>query len=74
MTISVGGNDAGFADVLTECATPWWAGDCDGAIDAAQAFINSTLPGRLSTLYGSIRSQGARRDGGRGRLPADLHG
>jgi GDSL-like Lipase/Acylhydrolase family len=53
----VGGNDAGFADVLTECATPWWAGDCDGAIDQAQAFINNTLPGRLSTLYASIRTR-----------------
>ena len=57
VTISVGGNDAGFADVLTECATPWWAGDCDGAIDAAQAFITTTLPGRLNTLYASIRSK-----------------
>ena len=56
VTISVGGNDAGFADVLTECATPWWAGDCDGAIDQAQAYINNTLPGALSSLYGSIRS------------------
>jgi len=57
VTISVGGNDAGFADVLTECATPWWAGDCNGAIDSAQSFINNTLPGRLSTLYTSIRSK-----------------
>jgi lysophospholipase L1-like esterase len=57
VTVSVGGNDAGFSDVLTECATPWWAGDCDGAIDQAQAFINNTLPGRLSTLYASIRSK-----------------
>lgn len=59
VTISVGGNDAGFADVLTECATPWWAGDCDEAIDAAQAFIRNTLPGRLTTLYSSIRSRAA---------------
>ena len=57
VTISVGGNDAGFADVLTECATPWWAGDCDGAIDDAQYFITNTLPGRLSTLYASIRAK-----------------
>jgi lysophospholipase L1-like esterase len=57
VSISVGGNDAGFADVLTECATPWWAGDCDDAIDQAQAFINNTLPGRLSTLYASIRTK-----------------
>ncbi|MFB9315691.1 SGNH/GDSL hydrolase family protein [Nocardioides plantarum] len=57
VTISVGGNDAGFADVLTECATPFWAGDCDTAIDGAQAFIRDTLPGRLTTLYTSIRSR-----------------
>lgn len=57
VSISVGGNDAGFADVLTECATPWWAGDCNGAIDDAQYYINNVLPGRLSTLYASIRSK-----------------
>lgn len=57
VTVSVGGNDAGFADVLTECATPFWAGDCDAAIDGAQAFIAGTLPGRLGTLYAGIRSR-----------------
>lgn len=57
VTISVGGNDAGFSDVITECATPYWAGDCDSAIDGAQSYINNTLPGRLSTLYSSIRSR-----------------
>jgi lysophospholipase L1-like esterase len=57
VTISVGGNDAGFADVLSECALPWWASDCNGAINDAQAFINNTLPGRLSTLYAAIRSR-----------------
>ncbi len=50
VTISVGGNDAGFADVLTECATPWWAGDCDGAIDAAQAFINTPCRGAVHAV------------------------
>ena len=57
VTISVGGNDAGFADVITECALPWWAADCDGAIDGAQAFINNQLPGQLSTLYAAIRTR-----------------
>jgi lysophospholipase L1-like esterase len=57
VTISVGGNDAGFSSVITECAQPGWASDCDGAIDGAQSFINTTLPGRLSTLYSSIRSR-----------------
>ncbi|WP_404380816.1 SGNH/GDSL hydrolase family protein [Knoellia locipacati] len=57
VTISVGGNDAGFADVLTECAMPGWASNCNGAIDAAQSFVNNVLPGKLSTLYTSIRSK-----------------
>jgi lysophospholipase L1-like esterase len=57
VTISVGGNDAGFADVLTECAQPGWMSDCNGAIDDAQYIINNALPGRLSTLYASIRSK-----------------
>ena len=29
VTISVGGNDAGFAGVLTECALPGWMSNCD---------------------------------------------
>ena len=57
--ISVGGNDAGFSSVLTECAQPWWASDCNGAIDQAQAIIRNTLPGRLDALYGAIRSRAA---------------
>jgi lysophospholipase L1-like esterase len=57
VTISVGGNDASFSDVLTECAQPWWSSDCDGAIDQAQATISNTLPGRLDTLYNAIRSR-----------------
>nr|WP_220481971.1 SGNH/GDSL hydrolase family protein [Nocardioides ginsengisegetis] len=59
VTISVGGNDAGFSDVLTECAQPWWSSNCDGAINTAQAYINNTLPGALATLYSSIRSRAA---------------
>lgn len=57
VSISVGGNDAGFADVLTECAKPAWMSNCNGAIDQAQAFIRNTLPGRLGTLYSSIRTK-----------------
>ena len=57
VSISVGGNDAGFADVLTECAQPAWMSNCNGAIDAAQSFIKTTLPGRLSTLYASIKAK-----------------
>ncbi|MFC7489879.1 MULTISPECIES: SGNH/GDSL hydrolase family protein [unclassified Knoellia] len=57
VSISVGGNDAGFSDVLTECAMPGWASNCNGKIDGAQNYINNVLPGQLSTLYTSIRSK-----------------
>jgi hypothetical protein len=57
VTISVGGNDAGFSSVITECAQPGWMSDCNGAIDRAQAYINNSLPGALSTLYSTIRSK-----------------
>lgn len=57
VTITVGGNDAGFSDVITECAQPGWASDCDGAINTAQAYINNTLPGRLNLVYDQIKSR-----------------
>ncbi|MBB2987996.1 SGNH/GDSL hydrolase family protein [Terracoccus luteus] len=57
VTISVGGNDAGFASVLTTCAQPSWLSNCNAAVDKAQAFVGSTLPSRLTTLYGSIRAK-----------------
>ena len=57
VTISVGGNDAGFSAVLTECAKPGWASDCDGAIDGAQGVITGQLPGRLDALYADIRTR-----------------
>ena len=57
VSISVGGNDAGFSSVLTECAKPGWMSNCNGAIDTAQSYINNTLPGALATLYASIKSK-----------------
>ena len=57
VTISVGGNDAGFSSVLTTCAQPSWASNCNAAIDKAQSYIKNTLPGSVRTLYGKIRSK-----------------
>lgn len=54
VTVQVGGNDAGFSEVLTTCAQPRWAADCDAAIDKAQAFIADKLGGRLDNLYADI--------------------
>jgi lysophospholipase L1-like esterase len=57
VTITIGGNDAGFSSVLTECAKPGWASNCNGAIDNAQSYINNTLPGRLDQVYNAIKSR-----------------
>jgi lysophospholipase L1-like esterase len=56
VTYTIGGNDAGFSSVITECAQPWWSSDCNGAIDTAQAYINNTLPGRLDAVNNKIKS------------------
>jgi lysophospholipase L1-like esterase len=57
VTISVGGNDAGFASVLTACALPGWLSNCNRKVSQAQSYISNTLPGALATLYGSIRTK-----------------
>ncbi len=57
VTITIGGNDAGFSSVITECAQPWWSSNCNGAIDTAQSYIRNTLPGRLDQVYNSIKSR-----------------
>ena len=57
VSISVGGNDAGFSSVLTTCAQPGWLSNCNGAVDNAQAYVTHTLPAALRTLYTSIRTK-----------------
>jgi lysophospholipase L1-like esterase len=56
VTYTIGGNDAGFSSVITECAQPWWSSNCNGAIDTAQAYITNTLPGRLDLVNNKIKS------------------
>jgi lysophospholipase L1-like esterase len=56
VSVSAGGNDAGFSDVITQCALPWpWT--CWGDIDNAEAFITNSLPARLDQLYTAIRTK-----------------
>ena len=62
VTISVGGNDAGFASVLTTCAQPSWASHCGAAIDKAQSYIKGTLPRSVRALYGKIRARASRAE------------
>ncbi|MFL5845450.1 MAG: SGNH/GDSL hydrolase family protein [Solirubrobacteraceae bacterium] len=57
VTITIGGNDAGFSSVITECAKPEWASVCDTRVNEAQTFIRNTLPARLNSVYAQIKSR-----------------
>jgi lysophospholipase L1-like esterase len=56
VTVMVGGNDAGFAPVITQCAKPA-PYTCTAQLDNAEAYIRNTLPGALDDLYDRIRSR-----------------
>ncbi|HET8684687.1 MAG TPA: SGNH/GDSL hydrolase family protein [Micromonosporaceae bacterium] len=56
VTLSVGGNDAGFTSVVTKCALPW-PYTCWGDINNANSYITNTLPSALNNLYGRIRTR-----------------
>ena len=57
VTITIGGNDAGFARVVAECAKPRWAGRCGERITEARHFIKRALPERLTSVYEAIGRQ-----------------
>ncbi|HYZ35596.1 MAG TPA: SGNH/GDSL hydrolase family protein [Pseudonocardiaceae bacterium] len=56
VTITIGGNDAGFAAVLRTCTTGPSDSACIAAVDAAEEFARTELPGRLTQTYAAIRS------------------
>lgn len=56
VSITVGGNDAGFADVMTTCVTSSDS-TCVSRINTAKAYVDSTLPGRLDSVYSAIRAK-----------------
>ncbi|MFT3865453.1 MAG: SGNH/GDSL hydrolase family protein [Solirubrobacterales bacterium] len=57
VTYTIGGNDAGFSHVITECALPSWLSNCTGAVNEAQAIIKNKLPGRLDEVNDAIKSR-----------------
>jgi lysophospholipase L1-like esterase len=57
VSYTIGGNDAGFSSVITTCAQPSWASDCNGAINTAQSYITNTLPGRLDLVNNKIKEK-----------------
>lgn len=58
VSITVGGNDVGFSTVMTDCVTQSDSG-CQSAVDAAEAKMDSALPGALDSLFTAIRGKAA---------------
>lgn len=56
VSITIGGNDAGFSDVMTTCVLQSEA-TCLNRVAQARAFVDSTLPGNLDRVYTAIRSK-----------------
>ncbi|MBX9398609.1 SGNH/GDSL hydrolase family protein [Streptomyces sp. TRM72054] len=56
VSITVGGNDAGFADVMTTCVLQSDSA-CISRINTARAYVDTTLPGKLDNVYTAIRSK-----------------
>jgi hypothetical protein len=55
VSVTVGGNDIGFADLIVQCTLS----DCSAALDSTRASLPNVLPSRLDMVYGAIRSQAA---------------
>ncbi|WNF27876.1 SGNH/GDSL hydrolase family protein [Streptomyces sp. C11-1] len=56
VSVTAGGNDIEFADVMQDCLLSSEA-VCLDSVDAAISRMNNSLPGNLDSLYGSIRER-----------------
>ncbi|NED53766.1 lipase, partial [Micromonospora aurantiaca] len=56
VSITAGGNDAGFADVMQTCVL-YSTSTCQTRVAEAKSYMTNTLPGRLDSLYGKIRAK-----------------
>lgn len=55
VSITIGGNDAGFANIMTTCAL-YGTTECVAAVQQAENFAQTTLPGLLNNTYNAIRA------------------
>jgi lysophospholipase L1-like esterase len=55
VSISIGGNDAGFSSIMETCILESTSA-CESAVSQAEQYANTTLPGNLSTLFSDIKA------------------
>ncbi|UXY26639.1 SGNH/GDSL hydrolase family protein [Streptomyces sp. HUAS TT20] len=56
VSLTIGGNDAGFADVMTTCVLNSDS-TCLSRINTAKAYVDTTLPGKLDNVYNAISAR-----------------
>ena len=56
VSITIGGNDVGFSNVMTTCVLGSTS-TCVNAVNQAEAQARSQLPGLLGTLFGDISAR-----------------
>ncbi|MEV7036656.1 SGNH/GDSL hydrolase family protein [Amycolatopsis sp. NPDC051061] len=56
VTVTVGGNDAGFSDVIQTC-TLGSDSDCTDRVNTAKTYVNNTLPALLTNTYNTIKAK-----------------
>ncbi|HEX2145617.1 MAG TPA: SGNH/GDSL hydrolase family protein [Glycomyces sp.] len=60
VTVTIGGNDIGWAEAVKACITPLT--ECTDDIEAAEARIRDELPGLLDGAYGAIAGRAPNAD------------
>ncbi|GAB2811908.1 SGNH family lipase [Actinocorallia aurea] len=61
VTISIGGNDSGFASTMLSCQYGTTTA-CRSALEEGTEFVQNELPGRLDSLYAQIRARAPRAE------------
>ncbi|TJZ43483.1 SGNH/GDSL hydrolase family protein [Streptomyces piniterrae] len=56
VSITIGGNDAGFADTMTTCALQGESA-CLARVAEAVEYVDTVLPGKLDTVYSAISAK-----------------
>lgn len=57
VTVSIGGNDVGFADLILSCVNTWDEPLCRSTVAKVDARIDSELPAKLDATYADIRAR-----------------
>lgn len=55
VSLTIGGNDVGFANLIISCAS-YWSWNCSNAVEDSRDKIRNELPGNLDAAYAAIRA------------------